>query len=351
MPTLLERAHRESTPLIDGSNATFLWHGDGEVPMLVGDFTGWGESPITLTEIEPGLWAHTLSFPRDAYVEYGFVTRPDIEERFPDPFNPRVVYNGVDSVNQYFTMPGYVASDLIRRKPGVARGAVSEHWLQTGILTATQHRKIYLYDPPVDEPVPLLVVWDGSDYLFRGHLNVIMDNLIAEKRIRPLAMALIDNGKEARFVEYMQNEATIGLLTQAVMPFAAQHLNLIDAGEHVGVHGVLGSSMGGLMALYTGLRAADIFGQVVCQSGAFWFGDPRYDMLLVNYVRANPVQRLKIWQDVGALEGLLDGNRRMHAILTDRGYDVTYREFSGGHNQTMWTDNTWRALEAVYPPV
>ena len=114
--------------------------------------------------------------------------------------------------------------------------------------------------------------------------------------------------------------------------------------------GVLGSSMGGLMALYTGVRAADIFGHVVCQSGAFWFGDPRYEMLLANYVKNNPTQQLKVWQDVGRFEFLLDGNRQMYDILKAKAYDVTYREFNGGHNQTMWSDNTWRALEVIYPP-
>jgi enterochelin esterase-like enzyme len=38
----------------------------------------------------------------------------------------------------------------------------------------------------------------------------------------------------------------------------------------------------------------------------------------------------------------------MHTLLKSKGYDVTYREFSGGHNQSMWADNTWRALEAMY---
>jgi enterochelin esterase family protein len=348
MSTLLERARTEGTPLIDGSNATFVWHGAGEVPQLIGDFSDWSDSPIDLTEIEPGVWAHTLSFPRDAYLEYIFRTRHDIEERFTDPFNPRVVYNGVESVNNYFGMPEYQPPELTRRKPGVTRGAISEHWLETGTFAATPHRKLYLYHPPVEEPVPLVVVWDGADYLQRGSLNAIVDNLIAEKRIPPIALALIDNGKHARFIEYMQNEASVGMLTRLVLPFASQHLNLIDASEQPGIHGVLGSSMGGLMALYAGLRAADLFGHVVCQSGAFWFEDPRYDMLAVNYVKNNPVLPLKIWQDVGRFEYLLDSNRQMHAILKSKGYDVTYREFNGGHNQAMWADNTWRALEAVY---
>ncbi len=254
----------------------------------------------------------------------------------------------MSSVNNYFTMPEYQAPDLIRRQPGVARGAISEHWLETGIFTGDTHRKVYLYHPPVDEPTPLLVVWDGGDYLQRGSLNAIVDNLIAARRIRPISMALIDNGQGARFSEYMQNEATVGMLTQLVLPFAAEHLNLIDAAEQPGIHGVLGSSMGGLMALYTGLRAPAFFGHVVCQSGAFWFRDPRYDMLIVDYIKYNPRQPITVWQDVGTLEMLLDGNRTLNALLKEKGYAVTYREFSGGHNHTMWSDNTWRGLEAVY---
>ena len=346
MMTLLERA-REGTPIIDGSQATFVWQGSGDVPQLVGDFSGWRAEPIDLTETEPGLWTHTLTLPSDAYVEYGFSLKYDIVESFTDPFNPRVVYNGVDSVNHYFMLPDYTANDLVVRKPGVPRGRISEHWLETGIFTGDLHRRVHLYHPPVDEPTPLVVVWDGSDYLNRGRLNVIVDNLIAQGRIRPIALALIDNGDGARFSEYMQNEATVGLLTYRLMPLANAELNLIDAAEQPGIHGVLGASMGGLMALYTGLRNPDVFGHVVCQSGAFWFDDPR-DMAIVELIRHVPVAPLKIWQDVGALEGLLESNRKMNALLNERGYSVRYREFSGGHNQTMWADNSWRGLETVY---
>lgn len=345
MATLLERASYEGTPLIDGTSVTFVWVGEGDVPNLNGDFTQWS-APISLTETEPGVWSHTLTLPADAYVEYGFARKYDITETFPDPFNPRLVYNGVDSVNHYFTMPDYLPNDLIRRKAGVQRGTVSEHWLETKWFTGNTHRKLYLYHPPVDEPTPLVVVWDGIDYLTRGRLNVIVDNLIALGRIRPVALAMLDNGDGARYLEYMQSEATIAML-EYLLPFASQHLKLIDAQDQPGIHGVLGSSMGGLMALYTGLRAPDVFGQVVCQSGAFWFNAER-DMMIVDYIRNHAAAPLKIWQDVGTLEFLLENNRKMNALLTGKGYDVTYREFSGGHNQTMWADNTWRGLEAVY---
>src|SRR5215208_1595014 len=228
MTSLLERARHEGTPLIDGSNATFVWQGTGDVPQLIGDFTGWRENPIDLVETEPGVWTHTQSFPMDAYVEYAYSIKYDIAESFPDPFNPRIAFNGIDSVNHTFTMPEHQLNTLIIRKAGIPRGSTSEHWLETGVFTGDSHRKVYLYHPPVDEPTPLVVVWDGGDYLSRGRLNVIVDNLVAEKRIRPIAMALIDNGDGARFVEYMQNEATVAMLSYRLLPLARKELNLID---------------------------------------------------------------------------------------------------------------------------
>lgn len=350
MMTLLQRAETEGTPLIDGTSATFIWQRDGDVPVpqLVGDFTGWGANPIALTELEPGAWGATVTLPPDAYVEYGFRYNFDVIEALNDPLNPRLVFNGLDAVNNTFTMPQHQPNDLVRRKPGVRRGAISEHWLETNTFMVDSHRKVWLYHPPVDTPTPLVVVWDGRDYLSRGRLNVIVDNLIAAGRIQPIAMAFVESRPASRFVEYLQTEGTIGLMTTTLLPFAARHLNLIDVNAHPGIHGVLGASMGGLMSLYAGVRAPDVFAHVVCQSGAFWFDDPYYDMLVVDLVKRHPGLPLKIWQDVGTLEYLMAGNRKMHSLMVENGYDVTYREFSGGHNQTSWADNTWRGLEAVY---
>ena len=349
MPTLYERAQQEGTPLIDSSSATFIWRdGSDTPPQLVGDFTGWGANPVELAGLEPGIWGATVTLPPDAYVEYSFRYKFDIVESLNDPLNPRLVFNGLDSVNNYFTMPQHQPNDLIRRKPGVKRGTITEHWLETNMFMVDSHRKVWLYRPPVDMPTPLVIVWDGQDYLSRGRLNAIVDSLIAEGRIQPIALAFIESRPASRFIEYMQNEGSVALLTTMILPFASKHLNLLDAGEQPGIHGVLGSSMGGLMALYAGLRAPDVFGHVVCQSGAFFFEDSRSDMLAVDYVRQHPGLPLKIWQDVGTLEFLLAGNRKMHTLLVDNGYNVSYREYPGGHNQTSWADNTWRGLEAVY---
>ena len=101
------------------------------------------------------------------------------------------------------------------------------------------------------------------------------------------------------------------------------------------------------MALYAGLRAPETFGSVISQSGAF--GLPGSRESVVSYLaRALPRRLRRVWLDVGHLERLAPGNRRLRALLRARGYDVSYREYHGGHNWTAWRDDVWRGLEAVF---
>jgi enterochelin esterase family protein len=244
-------------------------------------------------------------------------------------------------------MPDYAPNPLKIRQPGVPRGTVTRYFIEAGNLLATPHRRLHLYEPPVDDPVPLVVVWDGGDYLSRARLNITVDNLIAQGRIRPLALAFLDNGQQARMSEYFCSDATLAFLLEHLLPFASKHLNLLDIAKHPASYGVMGASMGGLMSLYTALRLPDIFGHVISESGAF-FTDPRTVMLIDLLVESLPVKPLKIWQDVGTIEWLLEGNRAMHERLTRKGYRVTYHEYNGGHNYTMWSDIVWRGLEAVF---
>ena len=52
--------------------------------------------------------------------------------------------------------------------------------------------------------------------------------------------------------------------------------------------------------------------------------------------------------DVGRYEWLLESNRRLHALLVERGYDVTYREYNGGHNYPAWRDDVWRGSGGAF---
>jgi enterochelin esterase family protein len=344
---LLKRAQLEGTPLIDGERATFVWRGR-VAPQLVGDFNDWDQDRMmALTPAAPGVWMCSLEFPRNAYIEYAYMrsrTSPrrsgqTRDRRVPDPFNPRTVANGFGDDNHFFYMPEATPTPLARRQRGGLRGTVTRHVLQAEQLVVGGKRAVVLYRPPVPEPCPLLVVYDGNYYLRRARLVTLVDNLIAEGRIRPLALALLENHRQGRLIEYACSDATLGFVQFNVLPLARAELDLLDPKESPGAYSVLGASMGGLMALYTGLRLPHIFGTVLSQSGAF-----RDDFVLSDLIRACETMPIRVWMDVGKYEWLLQANKRTYRLLLEKGYDVTYQEYNGGHNYSAWRDDVWRGL-------
>jgi len=342
MANLLARA-RQSHPIIDGDRVTFVWSGD-QAPQLIGDTTGWQwGSPIDLAQVGPGIWAHTLTLPQDAYLEYAFW---DGQQRVADPLNRNTTPDGLGNENNYFYMPGAAPTTLTRRRRNVPHGTITRHVLENDFLLAGKRRTVLLYQPPTAEPCPLLVVLDGQDYRRRAKIANVVDNLIAEGRIRPIALALPYHGGGARAVEYACSEATLGFLLYDLLALARRELNLVDVQDNPGAYGILGASMGGLMALYAGLRAPEVFGRVLSQSGAFAMTE--HTSVVFDLVRHGPVPPLRVWMCAGRYEWLLDCNRRMHELLAERGYDVVYDEYSGGHNYPSWRDRLGRGVEMLF---
>lgn len=350
---MIQRARESGNPIVQDNRATFFWEGDS-APQLISDLGGWEDKPrsfkrLVLTpkeDISTTSWSCSLTIPRDGYLEYAFYD-PFSQEKFLDPLNGQTVSNGMGSRNNFFYMPEAMPSPFAARRADVRAGTVTRYRVDADFLQDDSERDVYLYKPPIGGAVPLLIVYDGFDYLNRGKLATIVDNLIADKRIQPIAMAFLQNGRSRRTVEYFCSDATIAWLDREILPLARKHLKLLNIEEHPGAYGVLGSSAGGLMSLYTGLRMPEIFGKVLCQSGVFSI-DGR-DLAVVDFVRYSLARDLKIWMDIGILDELLKDNRRMVALLDKRQYNVLYREFSAGHNFTAWRDDVWRGLEELFP--
>ncbi|MBC8171796.1 MAG: esterase family protein, partial [Anaerolineae bacterium] len=247
---LLKRAKIEGTPLIDGNKAIFIWEAKkGQpVPYLVGDFNGWGWQPdqeAKLTEAVKGIWTHTLTLPRDAYLEYFYTTdHTDPDARQNDPLSKQRITNGMGKFNNYFRMPDAPATRLFKVSKGIPQGKITKHEIKHDLLLMKGKRKVWLYAPPVKHPVPLLLVYDGKDYLKRAKLPQIVDNLIAQGKIEPVALAMVQHAERGRFTEYNASEACLLMVTQLILPLAKEHLNLVDVEQQPGAYGVLGASMG-----------------------------------------------------------------------------------------------------------
>ena len=351
--SLLRRAKQHGNPVVQNNRATFFWEGDS-APHLIGDLTGWEEHPKPFKRLRTTLesasgkpiWSCSLTVPRDAYLEYAFHD-PVTQEHFLDPWNQNSINNGMGNRNNFFYMPETMPSPFSMRRADVRTGLMTRHRVDAGWLQDDGEREVYLYKPHARGPFPLLIVYDGPDYFHRARLTTIVDNLIADQRIRPIAMAFLQNGKRNRSVEYFCSDATLSWLDEEVLPLARQHLRLVNIKANPGSYGVLGASAGGLMSLYTGLRMPEIFGNVLCQSGAFSIHGR--DLAVVDLVRYEHARQIKIWMDIGQFDDLLEDNRRMIGLLKEKNYNVTYREFSGGHNYTAWRDDLWRGLEEMFP--
>lgn len=341
---LLENAKEHGNPIIEGNQVMFVWQGKS-APRLIDEIHDWEEHPLRMKRIAKELWGYSMELPSDAYLEYVFY-EPETKQRIADPLNGKTVYNGLGNYNHFFSMPGYSPTPLAELKQRIPQGKVTRHIVKTEMLADDGQREVYLYRPPVKGPVPLLVVYDGVDYLERAKLNLIADNLIHENRIQPIALAFLQNGGDRRAAEYACADATVMWLDSVVLPLARKKLNLLDVKTHRGAFGVMGASFGGLMAVYTGLRMPEIFGKVISQSGVF--ESEGRDFAAVDLIRAKQAREVRFWLDVGHFDSLLEDNRRLQPILRENGYNVTYREFSGGHNYTCWQNEAGIALEEMF---
>jgi enterochelin esterase family protein len=337
---LLERAGREGTPLIIGDQALFVWQGQSP-PDLDGDFNEWGQrAAAQWVRVAPDVWQATLSFPPDTYMEYGF--RVD-DKRVPDPLNHRRTQSGVGHTNNYFYMANGRPTPWTVRQRQAPAGRLSRHEITGDGLITGRKRVVYLYRPPTDGPVPLVVVYDGLQYLHRARLPIIVNNLIYQQQIQPIALAMVDNGgKHGRMVEYSCSESTLQFLVERLLPLAGEALNLVDVIRQPGAFSVLGASMGGRMALFTALRLPTLFGAALSQSGAFSLGFQLSVVADLAEHRSRPSPRL--WLDVGRYEWLLDANREMAGVLRRAGYELEYGEYNGGHNYTSWRNDLARGL-------
>jgi enterochelin esterase family protein len=109
---------------------------------------------------------------------------------------------------------------------------------------------------------------------------------------------------------------------------------------------VAGSSLGGLAATYAGFRHPEVFGNVLSQSGSFWWkpeGDNRGEWLTHQF-KASPKLHVRFYLDVGLMEGgsasdahdMVIVNRRMRDVLRAKGYQLYYQEFNDGHEYVNW---------------
>ncbi len=218
------------------------------------------------------------------------------------------------------------------------------------------------YDPRARTPYPLVIAFDGRDYLDTMNLPRVLDSLHAAGRTRGVVAVLIDDGDGALRI------ADLGNAPRLLRTIADQVLPLVRARWRVSRDPAdvvaTGSSAGGLAAAYLALERPDLVGNVFAQSGAFWRGAdasnaPPYEWLTAR-ARQRPRRRIRFVLEVGDQESrrvlggqgpvFLDATRRFRDALVTKGYDVRYTEVPGGvHAPATWRPRLGAGLAATLP--
>jgi predicted alpha/beta superfamily hydrolase len=226
-----------------------------------------------------------------------------------------------------------------------------------------------IYDRRPDLRFPVLYMQDGQNLFdpetsfIRGmywRIGETADRLIAEAAIEPLIIVGIYNTGKRRLREYTPSrDRRAGgggadrygrLLTREIKPFIESQFRALPGPANTGIGG---SSLGGLVTIYLGLRFRKIFGKIAALSPSLWWNQ-RWIMNYVDRIRVEPKPR--IYLDAGTQESAreIDDLRRLRDIFLGRGWreghDLRYSEIQGGkHDEAAWADRVDPFLRFLFP--
>ena len=188
----------------------------------------------------------------------------------PDPLNP-LAFAERDgaSHSSIVALPDAPADVWAVPRPGVARGTVSEHHVDSAILGT--RRRVWSYVPAgagTDQPPAVLVLFDGEEWVGRLDGPVMLDNLIAEGRIPPVVTLMPEAiSARDRATDLAPRAPFAGFVLDELLPWARETLG---AAADPARTFVAGQSLGGLAALSLALEHPDRFAGVVAQSASVW---------------------------------------------------------------------------------
>ena len=293
-----------------------------------------------------GAWSYTSEpMEPDIYIYSFYVDGL----RVLDPVNPLMKYNLLQSDSEVH-VPG--PKTLPWEVNDVPHGVLHRHAYHSVI--AGDNREYFVYTPPgydaaAKKRYPTLYLLhgfsdDASAWSTVGCANVILDNLIAEGKAKPMivVMPLGYGNLEVVWARQGRNEDMRKrsvekfheILVKETIPMVEKEYR-IQADRNS--RAIAGLSMGGNEAFSVGLNELDKFASI-CGFSAGGMGMdfdlqfPRLDE------KANKQIKL-LWAGCGEQDGLMKPNKRFEEWLTEKKITHIWKTIPGQHSFRVWRRN------------
>jgi len=230
-------------------------------------------------------------------------------------------------------------------------------------------RKIVVYTPPGYEktagryPVLYLLHGAGSDetsWTQRGMAHVILDNLIADGKLKPLIVVMPFGFTAARAPgaargdaaeNKMQREGFTKDFLEDVIPMVDSTFRVYADRDH---RAIAGLSLGGAQSLALGLSHTELFSRVAAFSPAMGAannpetGGVDFEKVLADAARINGQLKL-LWVSSGTEDTLFNSIGQFSVQLSQHKVEHLFRVTGGAHTYAVWQRNLNEVAPMLFP--
>lgn len=309
-----------------------------------------GGEPLPMKMDDQGVWAATTDPLAPDFYPYSFLVdataMPDPSNSFLKPMYKMALGQSVVHV------PG--PASLSWEWNDVPHGTITNHFYKSGIIGDERDFYVYTpprYDPHRKQPYPVLYLLhgfsdDASAWTTVGRANVILDNLIAQGKAKPMlivntlgygAPEIIKGGFNFDpALAKINNDKFVAALLAEVIPQVEKEYHV---SKNASGRAIAGLSMGGAESLSAGLNHPDTFAWVGGFSSATIMLDSDVSKAFPAVdAKVNSQLRL-LWIACGTDDQLIKPNRQFEDWLTSKGVRFTRIETPGAHTWMVWRRN------------
>jgi len=347
---------RATTPLIvqpaPGSNTTVAFlvkSTEGQVPRIVSDVTGWGESPDdstfdvtigTMTRLGSTDWyrLETRVAP-SARIEY-LIVHGEADYRV-DPNNPRRAWSRGGHAISEFVAPDHLPPQELADPPVATGGRTVEAVIDSHALGAP--RRVLVYLPPGYRDggaYPVAVFHSGWGVAREGQAPRILNWLIAHRKIQPIVGLFLESYL-AGDDDNHEGPPLRAFLTEEAPEWLASRYGVSTSADE---WAVLAISYGAKDALDAALAPTQAYGRL-----GLLIPGRRLTSADLEAFAQQPGRRLRTAILAGRYDQAnLATARNAHQALTDAGHAVESIEVPEGHNPTIWRDHLGDVLVSLF---